>query len=174
MIKTKPMTRRLCLSLPQRTHVFKFWIAKKSNLGFCCLWNSFSYLSVIILHLWSAHTSSKKFRSRGKIKFAFPLSFEFVPLSLIILYFVVVDFEPQNTSKQFSHQDKPRATRDISFRSNKSLNQNRINCGHGITCVGKCRKGRDPGLSNEEVTCFCDGYCTVFRDCCADYEQYCL
>ncbi|PFX22584.1 Neuropathy target esterase [Stylophora pistillata] len=86
----------------------------------------------------------------------------------------VVDFEPQNTSKQFSHQDKPRATREISFTSNKSLNQNRINCGHGITCVGKCRKGRDPGLSNEEVTCFCDEYCTVFRDCCADYEQYCL
>ena len=22
--------------------------------------------------------------------------------------------------------------------------------------------------------CFCDEYCTVFRDCCADYEQYCI
>ncbi|KAJ7389179.1 hypothetical protein OS493_032983 [Desmophyllum pertusum] len=33
---------------------------------------------------------------------------------------------------------------------------------------------RDLGPINEDIKCFCDIHCTVFQDCCTDYEQTCL
>lgn len=93
---------------------------------------------------------------------------------MIIDNLVCVDLEPQEKSTQFSHKDKPRTKRDITIGSNRSVDEDPLSCRRETSCVGKCRKGRDPGLTTEEIKCFCDEYCTVFLDCCADYEQFCL
>ena len=84
------------------------------------------------------------------------------------------DFEPQQKSKKFPYRRRARYTRDTTFRSDESVNQDRLSCQDKTSCVGKCRTERDPGPSNENIKCFCDEHCMVFRDCCADYVQYCL
>lgn len=79
------------------------------------------------------------------------------------------DLESKINLKKLSHRH--RATRDLSFSSGELTN---ITCRGNSSCMGKCRTERDPGPINEDITCFCDEHCMVFRDCCADYEQACL
>ena len=82
--------------------------------------------------------------------------------------FLLSDLESKINLK-LSHRH--RATRDLRFSNGELAN---ITCHGELSCMGKCRSERDPGPINEDIKCFCDEHCTVFRDCCADYEQVCL
>ena len=78
------------------------------------------------------------------------------------------DSESMYYKKLFHRQ---RATRDLRFSSGELAN---ISCHGDSSCMGKCRTEREPGTVDEDIKCFCDEHCTVFRDCCADYEQACF
>lgn len=79
------------------------------------------------------------------------------------------DLESKINFKTLPHPH--RATRDLRLSSGKLVN---ITCRDVSSCMGKCRSERDPGPLIEDTKCFCDEHCTVFHDCCADYEQACL
>ena len=82
--------------------------------------------------------------------------------------FLLSDLE---SKRNFKLSHRHRATRDLRFSNGELAN---ITCQGELSCLGKCRSERDPGPINEDIKCFCDEHCMVFRDCCADYEQVCL
>lgn len=42
-----------------------------------------------------------------------------------------------------------------------------------FSCRGRCTQERKLGGTEERLQCFCDSSCEFFRDCCADFDQYC-
>lgn len=42
-----------------------------------------------------------------------------------------------------------------------------------FSCRGRCTQERDLGGTEERLQCFCDSSCEFFKDCCADFDQYC-
>ena len=46
-------------------------------------------------------------------------------------------------------------------------------CSELRSCKDRCRSDRDPGRPHPLPRCFCDPFCETFRDCCADYGDYC-
>ena len=45
--------------------------------------------------------------------------------------------------------------------------------GYWFSCRGRCKQERELGITEERIQCFCDESCELFRDCCADFDQYC-
>ena len=88
--------------------------------------------------------------------------------STVVTVFLSSDLESKVNLKLLH---RPRAKRDLHFSNGELAN---ITCHGELSCMGKCRTERDPGSINEDIKCFCDEHCTMFRDCCADYEQVCL
>ena len=43
-----------------------------------------------------------------------------------------------------------------------------------FSCRGRCTQERDLGGTEERLHCFCDSNCVFFKDCCADFDQYCF
>ncbi|KAJ7389183.1 hypothetical protein OS493_032987 [Desmophyllum pertusum] len=84
---------------------------------------------------------------------------------------LAIDKTDSNSQMNLKFTFRHRITRDVSFSSSELDN---ITCHGDSSCMGKCRAERDPGPINEDIKCFCDIHCTVFQDCCADYEQTCL
>ena len=42
-----------------------------------------------------------------------------------------------------------------------------------FSCRGRCTQERKLGGTEQRLQCFCDSSCEFFRDCCADFDQYC-
>ena len=42
-----------------------------------------------------------------------------------------------------------------------------------FSCRGRCTQKRELGGTKQRLQCFCDSSCEFFRDCCADFDQYC-
>ena len=42
-----------------------------------------------------------------------------------------------------------------------------------FSCRGRCTQERTLGGTEQRLQCFCDSSCEFFRDCCADFDQYC-
>ena len=42
-----------------------------------------------------------------------------------------------------------------------------------FSCRGRCTQERELGGTEERLQCFCDSNCEFFKDCCADFDQYC-
>ncbi|KAJ7371549.1 hypothetical protein OS493_024890 [Desmophyllum pertusum] len=42
-----------------------------------------------------------------------------------------------------------------------------------FSCRGRCTRERKLGGTEERSQCFCDNSCELFKDCCADFDQYC-
>ncbi|KAL9987546.1 hypothetical protein ACROYT_G001871 [Oculina patagonica] len=42
-----------------------------------------------------------------------------------------------------------------------------------FSCRGRCTQERELGGTEERLQCFCDNSCEFFKDCCADFDQYC-
>ena len=42
-----------------------------------------------------------------------------------------------------------------------------------FSCRGRCTQERELGETEQRLQCFCDSSCEFFRDCCADFDQYC-
>ena len=42
-----------------------------------------------------------------------------------------------------------------------------------FSCRGRCTQERELGGTEERLQCFCDNSCDMFRDCCADFDQFC-
>ena len=47
-----------------------------------------------------------------------------------------------------------------------------VNCNGSLSCRNRCQSLRT-FLRQEALPCFCDVDCTYFKDCCADYDEYC-
>ena len=49
-----------------------------------------------------------------------------------------------------------------------------MNCdSYWFSCRSRCTQERELGGTEERLQCFCDNSCEFFRDCCADFDQYC-
>ena len=42
-----------------------------------------------------------------------------------------------------------------------------------VSCLGRCSREWDFGPTVARLQCFCDYYCEMFMDCCADYDKHC-
>ena len=42
-----------------------------------------------------------------------------------------------------------------------------------FSCRRRCTQKRELGGTEERLQCFCDRNCVFFKDCCADFDQYC-
>lgn len=42
------------------------------------------------------------------------------------------------------------------------------------SCSRRCTKEWDLGPTEARLQCFCDSFCEMSRDCCEDYDKYCL
>ncbi|KAJ7371551.1 hypothetical protein OS493_024893 [Desmophyllum pertusum] len=42
-----------------------------------------------------------------------------------------------------------------------------------FSCRGRCTGERELGGTEERLQCFCDNSCEMFKDCCADFDQFC-
>ena len=50
-----------------------------------------------------------------------------------------------------------------------------LTCSRSMSCKDRCQTERNPGQTNDEsVHCYCDPLCSIFRDCCADYNDHCV
>ena len=64
-------------------------------------------------------------------------------------------------------------TTTVSLWSNRDVNIT-LHCqSYWLSCRGRCTQERKLGGREQRLQCFCDSSCEFFRDCCADFDQYC-
>ena len=50
-----------------------------------------------------------------------------------------------------------------------------LTCSGSMSCKNRCQTERHPGQTDyDSVHCYCDPFCSFYRDCCADYEDHCV
>ena len=48
-----------------------------------------------------------------------------------------------------------------------------LTCSGSMSCKNRCQTERHPGqIDYDSVHCYCDPFCSSYRDCCADYEDH--
>ena len=57
--------------------------------------------------------------------------------------------------------------------SNEDVNITMDCKSYWFSCSGRCTQERELGGTEERLQCFCDSSCEFFKDCCADFDQYC-
>ena len=61
----------------------------------------------------------------------------------------------------------------LTLWTNEDVNIN-LHCkSYWFSCRGRCTQERELGGTEQRLQCFCDSSCEFFRDCCADFDQYC-
>ncbi|KAJ7371541.1 hypothetical protein OS493_024881 [Desmophyllum pertusum] len=82
--------------------------------------------------------------------------------------------EANVTVKWSNHSTSPTPPQS----STTTLNDKDVNItmhceSYWFSCRGRCTQERELGGTEERLQCFCDNSCEIFRDCCADFDQYC-
>ncbi|XP_078364945.1 uncharacterized protein LOC144649330 [Oculina patagonica] len=57
--------------------------------------------------------------------------------------------------------------------SNEDINITMHCESYWFSCRGRCTQERELGGTEERLQCFCDSSCEFFKDCCADFDQFC-
>ncbi|XP_078361562.1 uncharacterized protein LOC144645919 [Oculina patagonica] len=70
------------------------------------------------------------------------------------------------------HHRKPRDTSSVTDQHDHT----NLTCPSYVSCLGarNCTTEIDPGLASKDERCYCEKYCEMFQDCCADYAQACI
>ena len=61
----------------------------------------------------------------------------------------------------------------LTLWTNKDVNITLYCQSYWLSCRGRCTQERKLGGTEQRLQCFCDRSCEFFRDCCADFDQFC-